>query len=306
MLKSRADELGLDPVSGQIHLIKRNKKEEVNGKETWVKKYVFVIGIDGFRLIAERSKKYDGQDAINYIVIRDGKEVRTDVVYKTDTPVAAIATVYKKGINRPFVAVAHYEDYVQKTGTNQITAMWKKWPTMLSKCAEALSIRKGFPELNLGAIYEEAEINPLDNEETAGHDKQKPPWAAFEPKTCENAKQEATTPVDASKPGPVDESKAEEKEPSGIRAETNPAESSPESVPTKIPANESANPEPPKPTPTDASNGIKMATDAQIKAIQTISAKKGISYDPLAFSDVTFDQAAEMIKKLNAAKKEVK
>jgi phage recombination protein Bet len=151
----RAKQLGFDPLSGQIHFVKRKVWSPAEDK--YVEVGTILIGIEGFRLIAERSGAYDGQDPIVYIVKRGGDIIETEYALPDDEPIAARAAIYKKGCPRPFVAVAHYSDYVQKVNS-QPTKMWQKWPIMLAKCAEAAAFRKGFPEMNLTGVYEYAEI----------------------------------------------------------------------------------------------------------------------------------------------------
>ena len=158
----RAKQLGLDPLSGQIHFIKR--KVWSPSEDRYVEVGTILIGIDGFRLIAERSGNYDGQDPIIYIVERNGEIKETEYTLPTDRPIAAKAAVYKKGCSRPFTYVAHYREYVQTLNNGKPTKMWEKWSIMLAKCAEAGAIRKGFPEMNLSGVYEYAEI-PVSKEE---------------------------------------------------------------------------------------------------------------------------------------------
>jgi len=159
----RAKQLGLDPLSGQIHFIKR--KVWSPSEDRYVEVGTILIGIDGFRLIAERSGNYDGQDPIIYIVERNGEIKETEYTLPTDRPIAAKAAIYKKGCSRPFTYVAHYREYVQTLNNGKPTKMWEKWSIMLAKCAEAGAIRKGFPEMNLSGVYEYAEIPVASKEE---------------------------------------------------------------------------------------------------------------------------------------------
>lgn len=294
MLKKRGEELDLDPASGQIHLLKRRKKETTQEGEKWVTSYNFQIGIEGFRLIADRGGNYDGQDPIQYVVLRDGKEVRTDVTWDTDKPIAAIAAVYRKNINRPFVAVAHYRDFVQTTTTGQTTSMWKKWSVMLSKCAEASAFRKGFSDLPIGEVYEPAELGAetIDGNGNGNGASKQPPWAAFDPKPAPEAQAaEAATNKPAETAVAVDQVDKPEKagEADATATAAKPAETS---TPAEKQTQTSAAP---------ANGSVKMASKTQIDAIQKLGKKKGMTYDEMAFQDVTFEQAAKWIKDLNAA-----
>lgn len=125
---------GLDPLAKQIHCVVRTTK---NGPVMSVQ-----TAIDGYRLIADRTRAYAGND---------------DPVYDNEqTPKKATVTVYKLvgGIRCPFTATARWEQYYP--GDLQ-GFMWKKMPhLMLGKCAEALALRKAFPaELSGVYTYEE-------------------------------------------------------------------------------------------------------------------------------------------------------
>ena len=147
----------LDPFSKQIYAIKR----WTAGRET----VTYQIGIDGFRLIAERGGRYAGQDAPAWCG-PDG--VWVDVWLKKDPPMAAKAGVYKVGHVKPTVRIALYSEYVQmvkdkatqKYGPN---SMWSKMPTnQLFKCAEALALRTCFPE-ELSGLYTNEEMGQAMN-----------------------------------------------------------------------------------------------------------------------------------------------
>lgn len=146
---------GLNPITGQIHFVQR-----WNGKlkrMTWAAQ----VGIDGFRAIAERTGKYEGQDE---------PEFETD---KAGRPIFCRVKVYRKDWSRPAVGVAHFAEYVQKTSEGAVTHMWATKPfVMLAKCAEALALRKAFPD-NIGGLYtpDEAQDNvdeaaPVDTAKT--------------------------------------------------------------------------------------------------------------------------------------------
>ncbi|HQP12827.1 MAG TPA: recombinase RecT [Candidatus Omnitrophota bacterium] len=300
LLCDRADALGLDPLSGQIHLLRRPSFDSATNK--YVDNVSFQVGIEGFRLIAERSGKYDGQDPIIFVVMRNGKEVRTDVVLDKDEPVAAIAAVYKKGISRPFVAVAHFKDYAGRKKDGSLTAMWKKMTIMLPKCAEAAAFRKGFPDLGLGLTYEPAELANCDEP-----DNNKPLQTYKVPETNHDVKwvvepeppvsnviagtdvkdQNEQPPVEASvsAPAPVVESAPVADAPAPVAEPL--LEESPASDPVA-----------------DAQDTPKEpATETQKTAILRLAKAKGLSFDPIALEDLSKDAAAKMIKDFNLMKK---
>ena len=139
---------GLDPFARQIHAIKRWDSTENRNVMS------IQTGIDGYRLIAERSGKYaPGKDNI-YKYDDDGKLV------------SATAFIMKKIGKEWFEisATAYYDEYVQfkKDGTPNI--FWKTKPhIMLGKCAEALALRRAFPA-DLSGIYTHEEMMQVDSE----------------------------------------------------------------------------------------------------------------------------------------------
>ncbi len=138
---------GLDPLMKQIYAIKR--WSQADGREV----LSFQTGIDGYRLIADRTGKYAGSSDAIYEE-KDGK------------PLMAQVTVLKiiDGEKCAFTASARWEEYVQKNRQMEPTSMWKKMPyLMLAKCAEAQALRKAFP-MELSGLYTNEEMVHLDSE----------------------------------------------------------------------------------------------------------------------------------------------
>lgn len=137
----------LNPITGQIHFVARNTKAG--------KKWSSQVGIDGFRVIAERTGKYDGQDEPEFERSADG------------IPIVCRVRVYRKDWSRPAVGVAHFTEYAQTDFNGKLTKMWESKPhIMLAKCAEALALRKAFPD-DLSGLYTPDEMGQADNEMAA-------------------------------------------------------------------------------------------------------------------------------------------
>jgi phage recombination protein Bet len=123
---------GLDPLTRQIYCIHRGGKMIVQ------------TSIDGFRVIAERSGSYAGQDEPEFYYGPDKKLFYCKV------------RVFKFGPGnvryQAAVGVAYWSEYVQTSPT------WVKMPhVMLSKVAEALALRKAFPQ-DLSGLYTDDEL----------------------------------------------------------------------------------------------------------------------------------------------------
>lgn len=135
----QAKRTGLDPLTRQIHFVKRGGQATIQ------------TGIDGFRVVAERSGSYAGQDKPEYQYSKTANRLQNGKAY----PAVAIITVYrfnpKTGERYPAgVGEARWSEYLP-TGNQGF--MWQKMPhTMLSKCAEAVALRKAFPQ-DLSGIY---------------------------------------------------------------------------------------------------------------------------------------------------------
>jgi phage recombination protein Bet len=147
---SLARRSGLDPLAGQIYCIGRLS----HGRVEWS----IQTGIDGFRVTAERSKVYDGQDPAEWMTAK-GEWVDAFIPsLHGEHPLAARAKVYRKDWPRPSVAVAEWGAYAQTKSNGELNSMWsKQGPGQLAKCAEALAMRKAFPQ-DLSGLYTSDEM----------------------------------------------------------------------------------------------------------------------------------------------------
>jgi phage recombination protein Bet len=131
---------GLDPLTRQIYCIHRGGKMTIQ------------TSIDGFRVVAERSGSYAGQDEPIFVEDEKGNIISCKV------------TVYKFSANGQrypaAVGVAYWSEYAQAG------PMWTKMKhTMISKCAEALALRKAFPQ-DLSGLYTTEEMQQADAPKT--------------------------------------------------------------------------------------------------------------------------------------------
>ncbi len=158
----------LNPFLRQAHLVPFWDSKSGEERRT------IVIGIDGFRAIAEDGGAYAGSDDAvldGEVTLKTPKwEDRKVAGYKeVQVPAKATVTVWKavQGQRYPFTASVWWEEVYpgEKKG-----GQWHVRPrAMISKCAEALALRKGFPKLLSGMYIPEE----MDRAMTEGDDERK-------------------------------------------------------------------------------------------------------------------------------------
>ena len=132
------DITGLDPIMKQIYVVPRGGA------------FTIQTSIDGLRIIAEKTGKYAPGKMCEHIYDEDA-----GLLYST-------ATVKKQTLDGTWHEVtcqAYFKEY-KGVGT-----FWNKFPhLMLAKCAEALALRKAFPDM-MSSLYTPEEMQQADIKE---------------------------------------------------------------------------------------------------------------------------------------------
>jgi phage recombination protein Bet len=152
----------LNPFTGQIHFVKRRQwNTRLNGGEGGYEEVAsHQTGIDGYRLIAERTGRYGGPVG-TWWCGPDGKW--RDVWLEDTPPAAAKVAIQRTDFSQPSEAIARWKAYVQTKRGGVPNAMWARMDAeQLAKCAEALVLRRVFPE-ELSGIYTTDEMAQAGN-----------------------------------------------------------------------------------------------------------------------------------------------
>jgi phage recombination protein Bet len=161
---------GLVPVKDVVLQMRATKEwnPETRQKE-FVKKAVHITTIQALRKLAERTGKYAGQLPSIWIYLdSNGQRVESDIPLpeangskNPKIPWAAKVSVLRKGFEQPITVPARFEAYAQYYSADNVTKLNSTWanrgPEQLEKCAEALALRKAFPE-ELGGLYLQEEF----------------------------------------------------------------------------------------------------------------------------------------------------
>ena len=141
---------GLDPMTKPVHIVPMwvpEKKEGGRVVRPGGMRDVVMPGIELYRTKAHRTGEYAGQDEAEFGPVVDGVLGSARVSY----PEWCRVTVYRLtgGQRVPYSAKVYWLESYATAGrdTDAPNAMWKKRPFgQLEKCAEALALRKAFPE----------------------------------------------------------------------------------------------------------------------------------------------------------------
>jgi phage recombination protein Bet len=143
-------EHALSPFKGEIHLVRYKTKEG--------DKYTVIVGIDGFRNKAAKTKELAGTDAPKYNVRSDGSfETAGELIQAKRTPDTCLVTVYRiiNGSRVSFSAEVVFNEFATRY-QGQLTGKYASMPfQMIAKVAEAFALRKGFADEVSGLHIEE-------------------------------------------------------------------------------------------------------------------------------------------------------
>lgn len=164
---------GLDPLARQIYLITRQDRQR--GTRATVQ-----VSIDGMRLVADRVDRQTGGHHGYEETLWCGGDGQWRDVWLADTPPAAAkVTLVRDGYRIP--VVAHGREYMPYTAKGTPAGLWRDKPAlMLAKCAEALALRRAYPQ-DLSGLYtpdEMAQSAPNGQPEPSAQPTPKPPRRA--------------------------------------------------------------------------------------------------------------------------------
>lgn len=149
-----AKRTGLDPFARQIWSIQR--RQQVEGQ--WVTRQVIQIGVHGLRLIASRTREFQGELGPEWC----GPDERwTSLWLSAEHPSAARVGVRRKGFPEPIWSVAVWDRAVQTDRTGNPMALWKtRGPEQLALAAERDALRRAFPieTADIEAVFDDQEV----------------------------------------------------------------------------------------------------------------------------------------------------
>lgn len=148
---STCERTGLDPFARQIMPSSRNvRQKDGTYKTIWT----WLVTIDGLRKIAVDSGDYEGQEGPWWC----GEDGEWKEIWTGKKPCfAAKVLVHRKGFRVGLSGIAKYDSYVQKKNDGTPNQVWSTLGDhMTAKCAEALALRRAYPN-EMAGLYTEDE-----------------------------------------------------------------------------------------------------------------------------------------------------
>ena len=159
----------LNPFRGQIHAV------YIYDSAIKSEKLVPVTGINGYVAIAQRTNKFAGFSETRFEDYKEDekypgypKKAVVDMFgYNPVTGEREVVTTATVWFDEYVPLLDIYDEDGKKTGKKRINSTWSKRPRgQLEKCAQALAIRRMFPE-DTGGLYVSQEIEHLQTESPA-------------------------------------------------------------------------------------------------------------------------------------------
>jgi phage recombination protein Bet len=142
-----ASQKRLNPLKKQIYAVKR-KDRRLNREVMTIQ-----TGIEGYRIIADRTERYAPSDREPVWLEKDGKIERCTVWVKK----------LVGGAWHEVPGTVYWSEFVQRDREGNPTDFWRRMGhNQIAKCAEAHALRKAFPD-DLGDIYTTDEMQQADN-----------------------------------------------------------------------------------------------------------------------------------------------
>jgi phage recombination protein Bet len=173
---------GLDPFAGQIMPSSRRTMKN----DSWITVWNYIVRIDGFRKIAVDTGEYEGQEGPWWC----GPDGNWQEIWTGDKPCyAAKVLVHRKGFRTGLAGIAKYSAYVQSKKDGGPNAVWTSLGDhMTAKCAEALALRKAFPN-EMAGLYTEDEQGAAEIVHAAIEEAHAPEVIEWSDEERESAKQ---------------------------------------------------------------------------------------------------------------------
>ena len=151
--------LDLSPFRDEVALVGRYSKDA--GRKV----YKHQVTVHGRRVLAQRTGELRGIGGPEWTGPRDehGHHHWTDLWDSSEPPHAARVRVYRAGWAEPAIGTVPWREFAQRDREGRLVGLWPSMPAhMLGKVAEALALRRAFPEVITEAV--EAEWDDVDTD----------------------------------------------------------------------------------------------------------------------------------------------
>jgi phage recombination protein Bet len=184
LFKSVCRHLRLSPILSQIHAVFRNDNK--NGGKTMT----IQVGIDGYRLLADRT---------GTVIAGRSPTFEYDAKGNLLSATSYMKKLTSDGQWHEISATAYWSEYVQtytdkNSGVQKPSGLWATMPRgQLAKCAESLAIRRASPYDEFALIRTDEEMEQADSEVIEIKADQKPASSFVEPMKSLPAEMKAPT-----------------------------------------------------------------------------------------------------------------